>query len=62
LIKAGLLTNIDKSVNIDKQKNISEAIKKVGDNNLEMIKKLLDETITFGDIKLVLAIRARQQK
>ncbi|MEK7557897.1 MAG: RecQ family ATP-dependent DNA helicase [Patescibacteria group bacterium] len=56
LIKTGLLTNIDKLVNIDKQKIISEVIKKVGTNNLEMIKELLGETITRDDVKLVLAI------
>lgn len=61
LITKKLPINIDKLVSPDKQIKIQSAIKKVGEERLTPIKELLDETITWDEIKLVLATNSNQK-
>ncbi|MBU0636918.1 MAG: RecQ family ATP-dependent DNA helicase [Patescibacteria group bacterium] len=58
LITKRLITDINKLVNVNKQKKILEAVKKVGDDKLTPIKELLGDAVTWEEIKFVLAKKA----
>ena len=56
LIEKNLDININKFVSQAKQKKISQAIKKVGDEKLTLIKEELGDDINWDEIRLMLAV------
>ncbi|CAG0950269.1 hypothetical protein METP3_00170 [Methanosarcinales archaeon] len=62
LILSGADIPIDKFVNAKKQKEILEAISKVGCENISFIKRKLNEYYTEGDIRFVRANKIRKNK
>jgi len=61
LVEKKLIKEIDNLVTEAKQKSIKEAITKVGGEKLKLIKEELGESVTYEDIKLVVA-KIKQKK
>jgi len=55
LVEKGLGVNIDKLVKPERQKKITEAIKRAGADKLTLIREVLGEEYSWDEIKLVLA-------
>lgn len=60
LVEKGLLKNIEKLVDKDKQKKIKKAIKKVGIDKLTPIKEELGDGFSWDEIRLVVALMKRK--